>query len=500
MRLTPPKLLHFSRFPCLDTLLDLILFIFFSILGALSVALPRARGEHNPSLTLVLPPELAPYAAPRLTIASAVAESLLCPGRAKLSPLASARAHMAPPTPVMYLPQLSARELQALTEYKNRGEDRSLTYKYVMGPLYDRLVHFLPLWLAPNAVTLLGFILTVAGHILLMYYVPRLDNPAPRWVYIYGGSSLFVYMVLDNLDGRQARRTRSSSPLGHLFDHGCDAFNVTLSGMSLLATVQLGPGWMTATMLYSLGQLMVFAATLEEYFTGAMILREFNGPNEGLIMMSLLQITTGMMGPRIWTTPITIPGTGGLQTYGNHIAYYCGLFPIVHLITGHCVAVIRDGHAIGLSYPAAIRRAFSHSMSIIAFGLCFVGWSWLAPDTFAENAVPILWLSGFVLFDLVSRMILAHLAGAAFPFFPFLFIPLIACSTNAIAHAQFGISFMEPGLCLALTLGGTVLYNAWRIWCLITQLCDYLNVRCFSLRKLRLPEPDEGLKFDAKRR
>lgn len=33
-------------------------------------------------------------------------------------------------------------------------------------------------------------------------------------------------LVQDCIDGKQARRTRSSSPLGQLFDHGCDALCV----------------------------------------------------------------------------------------------------------------------------------------------------------------------------------------------------------------------------------------------------------------------------------
>jgi hypothetical protein len=32
--------------------------------------------------------------------------------------------------------------------------------------------------------------------------------------------ALWFYQTMDNLDGRQARRTKSSSPLGQLFDHG----------------------------------------------------------------------------------------------------------------------------------------------------------------------------------------------------------------------------------------------------------------------------------------
>ena len=33
--------------------------------------------------------------------------------------------------------------------------------------------------------------------------------------------------MLDNMDGKQARRTQTSSPLGMLFDHGCDSFSLT---------------------------------------------------------------------------------------------------------------------------------------------------------------------------------------------------------------------------------------------------------------------------------
>ena len=39
------------------------------------------------------------------------------------------------------------------------------------------------------------------------------------------GFGLFVYQSLDAIDGKQARRTGSSSPLGELFDHGCDSIS-----------------------------------------------------------------------------------------------------------------------------------------------------------------------------------------------------------------------------------------------------------------------------------
>lgn len=48
---------------------------------------------------------------------------------------------------------------------------------------------------------------------------------APSWAYLQAALGLFIYQTLDATDGKQARRTGSSTPLGELFDHGCDAFS-----------------------------------------------------------------------------------------------------------------------------------------------------------------------------------------------------------------------------------------------------------------------------------
>jgi len=42
-------------------------------------------------------------------------------------------------------------------------------------------------------------------------------------MYFFTALGLFIYQSLDAIDGKQARRTKTSSPLGELFDHGCDS-------------------------------------------------------------------------------------------------------------------------------------------------------------------------------------------------------------------------------------------------------------------------------------
>lgn len=46
--------------------------------------------------------------------------------------------------------------------------------------------------------------------------------------------------MFDNLDGKQARRTKTSSPLGLLFDHGCDATTTFMLSQSLGSYIGLG--------------------------------------------------------------------------------------------------------------------------------------------------------------------------------------------------------------------------------------------------------------------
>lgn len=48
---------------------------------------------------------------------------------------------------------------------------------------------------------------------------------APRWACFLCALGLFVYQSLDAIDGKQARRTGTSTPLGELFDHGCDSIS-----------------------------------------------------------------------------------------------------------------------------------------------------------------------------------------------------------------------------------------------------------------------------------
>jgi ethanolaminephosphotransferase len=55
--------------------------------------------------------------------------------------------------------------------------------------------------------------------------------------------AVVAYTWLDCLDGKQARRTGTSSPLGQLFDHGCDALSVNLLLANIACSLTISCGW-----------------------------------------------------------------------------------------------------------------------------------------------------------------------------------------------------------------------------------------------------------------
>eukprot|EP00002_Diphylleia_rotans_P032336 TRINITY_DN6782_c0_g1_i1.p1 TRINITY_DN6782_c0_g1~~TRINITY_DN6782_c0_g1_i1.p1 ORF type:complete len:428 (+),score=69.64 TRINITY_DN6782_c0_g1_i1:55-1338(+) len=220
----------------------------------------------------------------------------------------------------VYIP---ARQLTHLETYAYAGVDLSPLSNYVLQPYWRFMARLLPRWLAPNAVTLLGLLASLAAYAVLTAAAPRLRSlpplhsdlttedkdlhtefpqPSP-WVFYAAALAVFAYQTLDALDGKQARALGMSSPMGELFDHGCDAIN-TAASMLLCGTVcQMGTTIYTLVCGYML-MLGFFMATWETYHTGTLVLPAVNVPTEGILMVAIICFITGYSGPEIWDTNV----------------------------------------------------------------------------------------------------------------------------------------------------------------------------------------------------
>jgi len=108
---------------------------------------------------------------------------------------------------------------------------------------------------------------------------------------------------MDNLDGKQARRTGSSSALGELFDHGCDSLFITSMAICLITALQLPP-W-DQFILGTTGLTIFYASHWEEYHTNHLVLGRYANPTEVQVAMIILLVIAGIGGPEIYTTPFS---------------------------------------------------------------------------------------------------------------------------------------------------------------------------------------------------
>jgi len=294
-----------------------------------------------------------------------------------------------------------------IKEYQYKGEDRSLYYKKVLAPFASWAVQFFPYWLAPNLITLMGLFFNVVAYFLLWYYVPLMrvqtDDECPRWVWLYCAVASWLYQNLDNIDGRQARRTGSSSPLGLLFDHGCDAVNVPLNAFNSCTGINCGVTWLSK-LSHVLASSIFYFNTWEEYYTGTLILAEINGPSDGQLVIQIIYLINFFVGPTFWDT--VQPQLG--ITYSTCVVGFVAFSSIMTIIKHLFVVIIRANYK--RMKEDGIFIALTRIVPYILLNALFMVWMNNSPQKIFEVHPRLcLWTIAFLNIKLTVHLMLDHL-------------------------------------------------------------------------------------------
>lgn len=103
--------------------------------------------------------------------------------------------------------------------YAYQSEQASLLKPYYQRWLWDGILKALPVWLSPNAMTVIGTLCCAASFVIAITL-----NQSPAALLV-AAVLIIAYLSLDNLDGAQARRLGKSSRLGEFLDHWLDTLN-----------------------------------------------------------------------------------------------------------------------------------------------------------------------------------------------------------------------------------------------------------------------------------
>ncbi|XP_078053500.1 choline/ethanolaminephosphotransferase 1 bbc isoform X8 [Augochlora pura] len=202
---------------------------------------------------------------------------------------------------------LSPGQLKRLSEHKYSCTTNSLL-DGLLQPWWNWLVSKVPLWLAPNLITILGLIVNIVTTLILVYYSPDARTEAPRWACFLCALGLFIYQSLDAIDGKQARRTGTSTPLGELFDHGCDSISTVFVALSACIAVQLGyyPTWMFFQCFCAMT--LFYCAHWQTYVSGSLRFGKID-VTEAQFTIITIHLISAFFGPKVWMMELPYTGT-----------------------------------------------------------------------------------------------------------------------------------------------------------------------------------------------
>lgn len=98
----------------------------------------------------------------------------------------------------------------------------------------------------------------------------------------------------------QARKTGNASPLGLLFDHGCDACNAAIMTIPLANALGFGNDPNLLFQMMSISFIGFHVQTWEEYYREEMVFQIVNGAVEGILIYILLCLISFFYGQEFW--------------------------------------------------------------------------------------------------------------------------------------------------------------------------------------------------------
>lgn len=205
------------------------------------------------------------------------------------------------------------------------------------------------------------------------------------------------------LDGKQARRTGTSSPLGLIFDHGCDALTTFIFIVGFGSIIRLDSSlWFG--ILWLMAAFPFFLNTWEEYYTGELNLPIIHGVSEGTLLASSSMFIAGLNSD-FWIQTLEI---AGYKIQYNHLwvgfGFLLGIYTSL-ICVQHVLQRFKDQRNGAIVNLLIFLFLVTSLMAVI-----------LLADSYIIKNYPkiIVLVYGFAFAKLVGHLQLAHLADAKF--------------------------------------------------------------------------------------
>ena len=196
----------------------------------------------------------------------------------------------------------------------------------------------IPRWVAPNLLTFVGFIFVLLTAGLITYYDPDFTASSdsisstraiPNWVWLVCAIFHFLAHTLDGIDGKQARRTGTSGPLGELFDHGLDSWTSLFTPFciySIFGRADFSFPPLRVQFIFWSVFVTFYLSHWEKYNTGILYLPwSYDMTQVALFVMYLLSFTYGHS---FWKFEVAGIPSGQVFEIVTHVGSYALSIPV----------------------------------------------------------------------------------------------------------------------------------------------------------------------------
>ncbi|XP_013771759.1 ethanolaminephosphotransferase 1-like [Limulus polyphemus] len=381
---------------------------------------------------------------------------------------------------------LKKEQLSGFEYYKYNSVDTSPVSNYVMHPFWNWIVKLVPLWVAPNVLTFVGFLLTVFNALLLAFYDYRFrassDDypdfaPIPSWVWIVCAINQFLAYTLDGIDGKHARRTNSTGPLGELMDHGIDSWSSLFMPMCLYSVFGCGE--------YSCRPLRVFFILWNIHI--CFVLSHWEKYNTGILYLP-------------WNYDISqfMLVVAYLIAYFKSYKFWKFMVPVLNVTSGQVVEVFLHVCSLGMSLPVSLyniykgyksnilkHKTFYESMCplfpvMILFIITSL-WAVFSPSDIMNTDPRIFfWMVGTVFSNICCRLIISQMSMTRCEAFNFMLYPVGLTMALVFGVPVFG---QKENLILWILTVFCIVAHIYYAVSVVQEMCQHFEISCFSLKK-----------------
>jgi len=302
-----------------------------------------------------------------------------------------------------------------------------------------------------------------------MWYAPTLTETLPTWLIICNGISLFMRQTLDAMDGKQARRTEGSSPLGEFLDHGvCDAIEILFISYISGALCQLG-----RTPLFFFftvgGMLSHFLEMWATYITGEIEFWYFSFTESELVAVSV-HFVLAAVGQHY--CQVVIPGTS--------LRYTSALFYIVlvQFLLAFVGAINRIRKWIAKQKPqispAQQSEYYSFTIPGIYVSVASLLWYLSDPTVITIHVIPFVTAVGCLIANSSCRIVQSRVCKEKPSTFYIVSLGMLGGIANAWLH------FVNPVTYLHYYCVLCVLEYAHYSYSVCQDLKQILGINCFT--------------------